>query len=158
MNNLQKKEYKIIKQLAIESDITLLSKTYEGAHGYLDFKCSKDGYEWPALATSFKGSKNKKGSRCPECAGNLPLTLQDAIDAAAMNDGWCLSKKIVNARKPLEWKCKIPEHPPWDAPLDSVRNQKTWCNKCSSIKAASKKRLGIEYFQQKPNFQQINSL
>ena len=99
MNNLQKKEYKIIKQLAIESDITLLSKTYEGAHGYLDFKCSKDGYEWPALATSFKGSKNKKGSRCPECAGNLPLTLQDAIDAAAMNDGWCLSKKIVNDPK-----------------------------------------------------------
>ena len=89
---------------------SILLKAKEGLNTLADFRNKS---KFIASNGENGGSKNKKGSRCPECSGNLPLSIQHAINAASKNNGWCFSKSLINARDRLIWKCKIIEHPTW---------------------------------------------
>jgi hypothetical protein len=142
MNKHQKQQLKYFKEVAKTRDGNCISLEYNNMHTPLDFHCNKCEYDWPAIPTNIK----HKGSWCPDCAGNLPLTIEEAQEVAKVNNGLCLSKRIINARKPLTWKCNVREHPSWDTSLDSVKRGH-WCNYCRSKEGAAKKHIGIDFFQ-----------
>ncbi len=56
---------------AVTQNGKLLSKYYLNTGTKLLWQCAQ-GHVWTASLNSVKGSKNKKGSWCPECAGRIP--------------------------------------------------------------------------------------
>ena len=67
-------------------------------------------------------------------------TIQDMQDLAESRQGKCLSKKYVNNRTKLKWKCS--ENHKWTAPPAGVTKGK-WCSKC----AVNLRRHSIEKMQ-----------
>lgn len=71
------------------------------------------------------------------------LTLEDCIEEAKNRNGKCLSKVYINNHTKMKWQCK--ENHVWESNFSSIRNQKTWCPVCASLKKSyelSGKRFG----------------
>ena len=92
MNKHQKQQLKYFKEVAKNRDGNCISLEYKNMHTPLDFHCNECKYDWPAIPTNIK----HKGSWCPKCAGNLPLIIEEAQEVAKVNNGLCLSKRIIN--------------------------------------------------------------
>jgi hypothetical protein len=116
-----------MQDLAARRGGRCLSKKYTNMHTKLWWKCAK-GHKWDATPDSIK-----RGNWCRRCgreksAEARKLGIEVARQLAKERGGKCLSEVYINARSPLLWQCK--EGHQWSAPLDSVKNQGTWCRRC----------------------------
>jgi len=102
-----------------------LSKKYHGTHHKYTWQC-KEGHQWTAIYTSIE-----QGSWCPHCAGQAtsPALIDRYRKIAKERGGECLSNTYVNARKKLQFRCKV-GHEWWAFP-DNVRRG-SWCNLCAN--------------------------
>lgn len=130
------KYLRLAHEIAKERGGKCLSTVYISSQSPMLWQCRKKHVPWEA---SLQSVKNKK-SWCPECAGNKKLDngLEQAHELAKKNGGLCLSKKYVNARENLIWKCAN-GHPTWIAPLDRIKSGK-WCRHCRNEETARKNR------------------
>ena len=58
------------------------------------------------------------------------LTLQECIDVAQQRGGECLSKKYINCKSKMRWRCS--EGHTWSAPFCRIKNNGTWCPECAN--------------------------
>jgi hypothetical protein len=112
-----------LRELATERSGELLSKRYGNARSHLRWRCAK-GHEWKATSDSVK-----RVSWCPVCSGTFLLTLAKMRDYARGFGGKCISKKYVNSKSHIRWRCA--EGHEWESKPDHVR-QGNWCPICSS--------------------------
>ena len=120
-----------------------LSSKYLGYRIKLKWQCSKK-HIWSASPDNIK----HKGRWCPICAGNYPLSINELQKIANKKGGECLSKKYLNARTKLKWKCS--EGHIWKSTADGIKNKDTWCPKCMGVeiltieemRSIAKKRRG----------------
>lgn len=106
----------VAKRIAVERGGECLSEEYKNNNSPLLWRCGKDGTEWPASLNKVKDA----GHWCPTCAGNLPLSIEEAKEIAVSRGGLCLSTKYVNTSESLEWWCGKCEDT-WPSPLASVK-------------------------------------
>ncbi len=116
---------KILKQL---SDIAsshhgkCLSTVYKNCKEKLLWQCSC-GHQWLATPFSIKIRK----SWCPVCAGNQPFGIDAMYKLAQEHKGKCLSKKYMNCKTKMMWKCKNGHQ--FQATPDNIK-QGRWCSHC----------------------------
>ncbi|CAB4377457.1 unnamed protein product [Rhizophagus irregularis] len=110
-------------RIAKERNGFCLSTQYINCETPLLWKCSK-GHEWYALINNVKNRR----TWCRKC---LAFTIEDARKYAEICGGYCLSTEYVNYKIPLFWECSNGHK--WEAPFQSIKNQKSWCNKCRSL-------------------------
>ena len=103
-----------------------LSQKYVSIHKKLLWECRK-GHRWEATPSHVKHSNRW----CPECAGNLPLTLKDMKDLATSRGGKCLSKKYINSKTKILWQCADGHQ--WWAKPDNIRHLNQWCPDCKKF-------------------------
>jgi len=99
-----------------------LSKKYVNARTKLEWMCDM-GHKWKT-----NPDEVRRGRWCPVCANRLTLTIDEMREIAKSRGGICLSKKYVNAKTKLKWKCELGHE--WMARPDEVKNGGTWCPKC----------------------------
>ena len=98
-----------------------LSETYVNIFAKLNWKCKK-GHIWKSTPNSVK-----RGSWCPICAHNIPLTIEEMQEIAKSKGGECVSDKYINSKTKLVWKCK--EGHTWKATPDDIKSG-NWCPEC----------------------------
>ncbi len=123
-----------LQELAKERGGKCLSTYYGGTCNKLKWQCKKD-HIWEASPTSV----SNLGTWCPECAGLKKMTIEDMQIVAEIRGGKCLSKKYINNKTKLKWKCRKGHI--WFAAPGSVKNSKKWCPKCGRVKAWHTRRL-----------------
>ena len=113
-----------------------LSRSYKNNSTDLKWQCGS-GHQWDATFTSVKGSKNRKGTWCPVCAGKLApaAALKYFQTFAAEKGGKLLSRRYVRAKEKLKWECA--QGHVWTAVPDSVKRG-TWCPSCSRIEQGAR--------------------
>ena len=99
-----------------------LSPVYVDSQTKLTWQCAKC-HIWNAAPAHVRHS-----SWCPQCHGNVKLTIQDMHRLAEIRGGKCLSDTYVNSQSKLLWECR--EGHQWMAAPSSIQ-QRTWCLKCS---------------------------
>ena len=116
----------------ITKEITFLKKCKA-----IRFECGK-GHSWEVVTHNAL-----LAPWCPECNGTKTQrnTIEMMQNIAKERGGKCLSKKYVNSESKLEWKCA--ESHKWEATAHSVKNKKSWCQKCK----ADKQKNSIEDMQ-----------
>jgi hypothetical protein len=104
----------------------------------LRWRC-KRGHEWEAVPGSVTGSHGRKGSWCPICAGKHSKRghLLLLTKVAESRGGRLLSRRYVDAKSPLRWRCS--EGHIWKAAPDCVKHG-TWCRKCAIRRNADRLR------------------
>lgn len=133
LHNFQShKKIKELNSVAQSRGGKLLSKTYLGSEHPLKWMC-KVRHNWYATPENIVGSKSKKGTWCPDCRNisrsvNQRSSIEDMKDLAFTRNGFCLSKKYVNARTKLKWKCS--EMHIWEAVPNAIQ-QGSWCPYCA---------------------------
>ena len=110
------------QDLAISRGGECLSKEYIG-NNYMEWRCEKN-HTWTAIFSNVK-----KGKWCPHCAGNAKLSLKECQDLAISKGGECLSKKYINAKTNMQWKCE--KNHTWFATFSNVKNSNSWCPTCA---------------------------
>ncbi|MFH0738054.1 MAG: hypothetical protein V1827_05220 [Candidatus Micrarchaeota archaeon] len=100
-----------------------LSNKYLNIDSPLTWQCDK-GHIWQNRPDHVKNRKQW----CPYCYGNVKLTIEEMQDIAKSRGGKCLSRKYVNEKTPLEWRCKDGHN--WSAAPDMIK-QGRWCPLCS---------------------------
>lgn len=116
----------VAKRIAVMRGGECLSEEYKNNNLPLLWRCNKDGTEWPASLNKVKDASQW----CPTCAGNLPLTLDEAKQIAVTRGGICLSVKYSNIETPLKWQCGKCGNS-WEASLKNIKNGK-WCPYCKN--------------------------
>jgi len=124
-----------MQRIALIKGGKCLSKKYINNSTKLLWQC-KDGHEWEAVPNAIR----IHNTWCPECANRKKLTIEIAQDIANKKGGICVSKSCDSNKSRLKWKCKYGHL--WIATLDKVKNQGSWCPKCSG-----NTRLNIEDMQ-----------
>ena len=100
-----------------------LSKEYKNNNTKLEWECAK-GHRWKARPI---GVRNQ-GTWCRQCSGYKKLTINQMQALAKSKGGRCLTKKYINAHSELMWECAKGHR--WEATPASVKNSRTWCQKC----------------------------
>jgi queuine/archaeosine tRNA-ribosyltransferase len=113
-----------------------LSDTYVDNKTPLWWEC-KEGHRWKAQPNNIG-----TGEWCPQCYGNVRLTIQDMRHLAETRGGRCLSDTYVNNTAPLRWECK--EGHRWKANARNIGIGR-WCPTCSS---GLGERICREFFSQ----------
>ena len=109
-----------VKKYAKSKSGKCLSKKYINAHTKLKWECS-EGHIWNA-----DFSHIKRGQWCPYCSGRRK-TIKNMQKIAEERNGECLSKKYINNKTKLKWKC---EHGHvWEAIPHNI-NRGAWCPYC----------------------------
>eukprot|EP00439_Symbiodinium_sp_Y106_P054859 s693_g7.t1 len=111
------------------------------AIGYTNLKTKvpwqcQHGHTWDALPNNVLNQKKW----CPECARNKRrIRLQRLQDHARARGGWCLSTSKYNrSRAKVPWQCKLGHT--WEASVQSVLHNGSWCPKCCRKGRTCKKR------------------
>ena len=84
----------------------------------------KEGHRWEATPGNIK-----RGQWCPNCYGNIKLTIEDMQKLAEKRGGACLSTVYKNNKTKLKWMCS--EGHRWEARPDLVKNTGSWCPDCA---------------------------
>jgi len=119
----------------------LLSTTYINENQKMQWQCGT-GHLWMATAASTVRAK----SWCPHCAHiaagrQKRKTLDDCRSLANIRGGVCVSRKYVNSKSKLKWKCACGNK--WNATYNTVHNGH-WCSKCANLRKRRANHLGIE--------------
>lgn len=107
---------------------TCLSAECLGSKFKLTWKCEL-GHQWQAAPSYIV-----QGTWCPVCARNQRLGLPLFQELAATRGGMCLSKKYVNERTVLQWRCA--EGHEWKAMPEKIKRG-SWCPACANIRRRS---------------------
>ena len=121
---------KHFQELATSRGGKILSKKYLGLKIKHKWKCSV-GHEWEAAPGNIK----YQNQWCPECGGRKKLTIELMEQIAESKGGLCLSKKYINQKTKLKWRCS--EGHEWIAAPANIHNQNQWCPECSGSKKLS---------------------
>ena len=118
----------LMQQIARDRGGKCLSKEYINAHTHLEWMCA-EGHRWKATPSSIR-----VGRWCRKCsieirADKFRGTLEEMQDIAFERGGKCLSTTYTNAHTHLEWMCA--EGHRWFAVPNNIKNNDTWCKKCS---------------------------
>lgn len=110
-----------IENFLKDKDGYLLSE-YENAQKKLIWKCSKNHI--------FEKNWNhvKRGQWCNKCSGRK-LSINDIKELAKSRNGECLSINYNKCIDKLTWKCS--SNHIWEASLNSIKNQNSWCPICN---------------------------
>ena len=105
------------------------SADYTNNHTKLRWRC-RLGHEWEAIPNSVAPHDGFKSSWCPACAGRLPKEemLKACQELARNRGGALLSKRYVDARTHLRWRCAKGHE--WLSIPDNVKRG-SWCAVCS---------------------------
>jgi hypothetical protein len=137
------------RKLAVSRGGLLLSKRYRNSHSHLLWQCAK-GHKWKAVPSAIKN-----GTWCPVCGGSFLLNISQMRKAANGFGGHCLSKKYVNSKTHLLWRCS--EGHEWNAKSDHVLKGH-WCPTCSSgiseriCRALLERITGVLFPKTRPNW------
>jgi hypothetical protein len=126
----KKSKMKLIQQTARKRGGRCLSKVYVGALEDMKWQCRKK-HIWSAEWNSIR-----RGSWCPYCAGSV-VTMRDIHRLAKKHNGKCLSKRYINNRIKMKWKCGLKHI--WRATSNSVTSGQ-WCPICGRARANGKMR------------------
>lgn len=135
VSDAQRLDIKIAQELAFKYHGKCLSKEYKNARTKLIWQCEKE-HIWEAIYDSVS-----RGSWCPICAGYKKKDIEDCHNYASKFNGFCLSKKYVNAHTNLEWKCHK-GHIWLSSPNNVKRGQ--WCPTCGYESVSNKLSLDID--------------
>jgi len=113
-----------MKEMAATRGGEFLSSSFNGMAKKHLWKCAQ-GHQWETIPMLIKN-----GSWCPKCAGTARLSIEDMRRMAAERGGQCLSKRYVNGRTKLLWRCGVGHE--WYAVSESIRFSGTWCPMCSA--------------------------
>lgn len=113
-----------MKLLAQKKGGKCLSTKYINSKTNLKWSCFF-GHRWNASPSNIK--KNN-GTWCPYCEGQKGVTINDMQILADRRNGECLSKKYINAKKKLTWKCDKGHM--WQATPNHIQSGK-WCPSCA---------------------------
>jgi len=125
----QKSSIDDMRAIASKKKGKCLSTKYTSTHSNLLWECAKE-HRWEAAPSSIKS-----GTWCPQCAGNVKLTITDMHQLAKKKSGKCLSTEYINVDTKLLWECKHGHQ--WETIPYLIRTG-SWCPKC----AHDKKRKG----------------
>lgn len=125
-----------VMNIAADNSGKCLSTEYVNESSPLKWKCAK-GHIWKAPLHNVKYNN----TWCPECAGTKRKSIVDAANLAKKNNGKCLSKKYVNNKQKLKWRCKCGHL--FSMNFSSVSNGR-WCPECAKerVKKAISLSLG----------------
>ncbi len=112
------------QEIAIAHGGLCLSEQYFGSKSKLTWQCAR-GHIWQALITPVR-----RGSWCPECAGNRKLDLDLFHRLAAERGGQCLSETYVNKDTPLKFRCS--QGHIWTARPREIKRG-AWCIICGRV-------------------------
>ncbi|RHZ69844.1 hypothetical protein Glove_277g30 [Diversispora epigaea] len=110
------------RNIALEKNGECLSKIYINNKTPLRWKCNKY-HKWNASLCDIK-----RGTWCPKCY-RPKLNINIAKEIAFKKGGICLSEEYKNSYTSLSWKCR--KNHIWQAPLERIKNQNSWCPKCA---------------------------
>lgn len=123
VNKTNNDELNRIKKIVEEKGGTVLSNVYVNNLTKLTIKCGKDHiFEMSPLSL-------KLDYWCLACKKKKKHTIEEMNELAAKHKGKCLSKKYINNRTHLKWKCKK-KHVFSMIPRLVMKNH--WCPKCRS--------------------------
>lgn len=134
-SNFNYKRFELLKEIAVSKDGKCLSVQYVNAHTKMKWQCNKCNHIWDAVADSVF-----RGSWCPSCSNNLPLSIEEAKKIAFSRNGECLSTQIKNNAEKLIWKCNLCQNI-WKASFGNILSSRgggTWCPQCAQKKKGIK--------------------
>ena len=88
----------------------------------------EEGHQWEAKWTDIK---NKK-SWCPYCSGSVKPNITELQEYAINKGGKLVSTEYINNITKMLWECE--EGHQWEAKWTDIKNKKSWCPGCSSLK------------------------
>jgi hypothetical protein len=94
----------------------------------IKWRCANE-HTWEA-----NPSDVKRGSWCPICSNNKPLSLEEIQQVALYRGGVLISTEIVNSKTKVEWQCSNGHT--WQATPSKVKNG-SWCPICSNHRPIS---------------------
>ena len=117
-----------MQKIAKERGGKCLSKKYINANQKLKWQCS-EGHTWYAIPASIKNMKKW----CRKCAAKSRgfkrrLGISKMQEIAKDRGGVCLSKKYIDNRTSLKWRCSKGHI--WNAVVYNILTG-TWCPKCA---------------------------
>ena len=115
------------KQLAKSKGGKCLSTEYKCNNTKMSWECSA-GHQWDSNFDHIK-----RGSWCPECAGQKRLTIEQCRDFAQSKNGLCLSTEYKNIDEKMSWQCS--KNHIWTTRYNDIKNNGTWCPNCASHKS-----------------------
>ncbi len=130
-----------MQQLVADRGGKCLSEVYIDNHTKLRWECA-EGHMWEATPNMIKNGD----TWCPYCGGSMKGSLEEMQRIAEEHGGKCLSDTYTNSKTKLRWECA--EGHTWLATSNAVKNQGSWCPKCSAKRCGKARRLGIEKMQQ----------
>jgi len=141
MSDKKKKYLREIKEIVEKNQIELLSNEYISYTNPLRFRCKICNKEWKNSSKNIKDRirVGKPGMLCPFChldergAPRLKITKSEYLNRykkiAKERGGELLSKKYINAKTKLKWKCNICGNIWWATP-DNIKKG-NWCPQCA---------------------------
>ncbi len=116
-NNI-KLTIKCVNDLALKTNLILLSTEYKNCMTKMQWKC-KNGH-------IFEQNVNyiKNGGGCAQCYGKIKLNIEVCRAVAKKNEGKCLSNIYINTKTKMTWQCKNGHI--WQAIFGPI-NKGTWC-------------------------------
>jgi thiol-disulfide isomerase/thioredoxin len=130
-----------MRQIASERGGKCLSTEYVNSSTKLKWQCA-EGHVWEAMPSTIKN----RNSWCKICSDRQSALRRRTISIdylhriASERGGKCLSEEYVNSNTKLTWQCA--EGHVWEAVPKHVLYSGSWCRKCSSRRAAAKRRQG----------------
>jgi len=115
-----------VKDFGIKMGGECLSDKYINVDSKLLWKCVK-GHTWKK---SFYNVKNR-GYWCPYCNNKRELILEKIKTIVSQKGGECISKKYLNPRKKLSFKCQLKHS--WKMSAQRILAG-GWCPKCRLLK------------------------
>jgi len=136
------------QQLASKKGGSFLSKTFITAQTKYVWKCNR-GHVWKALFSNVIYNN----TWCPKCSSENKRIdgLNIATQIAKERDGACLSKKYINARTKMIWKCNKCNSV-WNATIHDIKDSFTWCPLCNIREGKNQKILTNILNKLFPNF------
>ena len=104
VGELYRISYEEVREYIKSFGYELLSEEYINNLISLEIKCPK-GHIFHTAFGQFKGSKNRKGSRCPHCNGGIKYTYEYVKKHIENENYELLSTKYVNCKEKLKLKC-----------------------------------------------------
>ena len=129
----KKLDIETIRQFAINKGWKLVSNSYINNSSLLEWKCDK-GHIW-----NNNWGHIKSGQTCPYCSGNNKPNINILQQHAITKSGKLLTKLYINNSTLMEWQCSNGHT--WFACWKSIKNQKSWCQKCSGLSKPNIKEL-----------------
>lgn len=143
MGSTRRKTLTEIKIIARDRGGRLLSNSYKNNRQKLKWECANN-HTWYATFHDVSSSN----SWCPKCSGKARLTISELKKIAKSKGGELLSKKIINSKTKLKWKCA--DGHTWQAQPTCIKNQGEWCPYCNSFPNEEKCRYILEFLLQTP--------